>query len=246
MTVLRIAEVAARSGVPASTLRYYDQLGLVPTERSGNGYRAYTAEVFDRLRFIDSARRLDLPLEDIAGLLLSWETDPCASVKARLRPLLTEHLATVQDTIGALTDLCDQLESAHTHLDQLPDREGRCDPSCAFLLRPAPPVACSLGADRDGQVTRWRTLLAGHDIQPIAGGVRGQLPTALLAEAAALAATEQQCCPFLSFDISLRGSVFTLTIRAPVEGLSLLAELTGLSLEEAAPAPAGAAAGGGR
>ena len=82
MTSLRIAEVAARSGVPASTLRYYDQLGLVPSGRLPNGYRAYSESVFDRLRFIDSARKLDLPLEEISGLVQAWESDPCASVKA--------------------------------------------------------------------------------------------------------------------------------------------------------------------
>lgn len=70
--------MAARSGVPASTLRYYGQLGLVPSGRLPNGYRAYPESVFDRLRFIDSARKLDLPLEEISGLLGAWETDPCA------------------------------------------------------------------------------------------------------------------------------------------------------------------------
>ena len=232
MTVLRIAEVATRSGVPASTLRYYDQLGLVPAQRSTNGYRAYTAAVFDRLRFIESARRLDLPLDEIAGLLRSWETDPCASVKARLRPLLMEHLASVQDTIGALNGLHDQLQTAHAHLDQLPDRDGRCAPSCAFLLRPAAPVACALGEGRAQQVAQWRSLLHDQQVHRIAGGVRCQLPITLLAQVASLAAAEQQCCPFLSFDISLRGAVFTLTVRTPQEGLPLLADLTGLPLDE--------------
>jgi DNA-binding transcriptional MerR regulator len=228
MTSLRIAEVAARSGISASTLRYYDQLGLVPSERSSNGYRAYSETVFDRLRFIDSARRLDLPLEEISSLLQKWENDPCASVKSRLRPLLTEHLHAVDETLVSLSELRDNLESARNHLDELPDRDERCDPSCAFLLRKTSPVACELGAGQLEQVALWRRLLSDYPADRISGGVRYRLPIALLAETSTLAASEQECCPFFGFDISLRGGAFTLTIRTPVEGLSLLAELTGI------------------
>lgn len=222
--------MAARSGVPASTLRYYDQLGLVPSGRLPNGYRAYPESVFDRLRFIDSARKLDLPLEEISGLLVAWETDPCASVKARLRPLLSTQLGTVEDAIDALTELRDHLEAARAHLDELPDRDERCDPSCAFLLREPPaPVACRSGADRQGQVSRWRALLDGAVVEQLAGGVRCHLPIGTLADATTLAAGEQACCPFFRFDISLHHDTFTLTVRAPPEGLSLLGELTGIT-----------------
>lgn len=233
---LRISEVAARSGVPASTLRYYDQLGLVPSGRLPNGYRAYPESVFDRIRFIDSARRLNLPLQEISGLLQAWEHDPCTSVKARLRPLLSTELAAVDDAIDTLTELRDHLHAAQAHLDELPDRDERCDPSCAFLLRPpSPPVACGLGSDRQGQIVRqgqvdrWRALLDGHEAQRLGGGVRYHLPTVDLADATALAAAEQACCPFFGFDISLHHDTFTLTVRTTPEGRSLLAEITGIA-----------------
>jgi len=211
-------------------LRYYDQLGLVPSDRLPNGYRAYSEAVFDRLRFIDSVRKLDLPLEEISGLVQVWEADPCASVKARLRPLLSTQLAVVEDAVDALTELRDHLHAARAHLDELPDRDDRCDPSCAFLLHePEPPVACRLGADRGGQVDRWRGLLEGNSGQRLTGGVRYCLPIDALAEAAALAAAEQACCPFLRFDLSLHHDTFTLTIRTTAEGLSLLGEITGIA-----------------
>lgn len=153
-----------------------------------------------------------------------------ASVKARLRPLLSTQLGTVDDAIDALTELRDHLEAARAHLDELPDRDERCDPSCAFLLRePTPPVACQLGADRQGQLSRWRALLDGATVERLAGGVRCRLPIGDLAHAAALAAAEQACCPFFRFDISLHHDTFTLTVRAPSEGLSLLGELTGIT-----------------
>ncbi|GAA3566138.1 hypothetical protein GCM10022197_22500 [Microlunatus spumicola] len=234
MSPLRIAEVAARSGVPASTLRYYDQLGLVRSGRLPNGYRSYPDSVFDRLRFIDSARKLDLPLEDIAGLLAEWEAGPCASAKARLRPLLSAQLTTVDDAVDTLTELRDHLHAARAHLDELPDRDEQCDPSCGFLLHtPAAPVVCRLGAERSGQVDRWHALLAETPAERLngvggGGGVRYRLPVTALADTAALAAAEQACCPFFRFDLSLRHDTFTLTIRTPPKGLPLLAEITGL------------------
>lgn len=228
---LRIAEVSQRSGVSASTLRYYDQIGLVPTGREPNGYRAYPEDVLDRLRFIDAARRLDLPLVEIGELLQSWESDACASVKAQLRPRLDEHVARVEATIGALTELRDALWAARAHLDELPDREQRCEPSCAFLLaKPVPPVACSLGDGQSEQIAAWRDLLSAATVDRTAGGVRCVLPIEKLAAAAELAAAEQACCPFFGFEITLRGDVFTLTIRSPEDALPLLGELTGLTL----------------
>lgn len=235
MTALRIAQVASRSGVPASTLRYYDQLGLVPTGRSANGYRAYDEGVFDRLRFIDSARALDLPLDDVSSLLQVWEKDPCSSVKAQLRPLLDEHVQKVVLTVDRLSELRNQLESARAHLDELPDRDDRCDPSCAFLLTDPAPVACDLGVGRGEQVGKWRTVLDGTVQEDVPGGVRVLLPIGVLPETAALAASEQECCPFFAFDIALHRDSFMLTIRTPPEGRDMLAELIGQPSAEALP-----------
>lgn len=228
---LRIAQVASRSGIPASTLRYYDQIGLVPTDRSSNGYRSYPDGVFDRLRFIDAARTLDLSLDDISTLLRAWENEPCSSVKTQLRPLLTQQLTSVDKTLDTLTELRSHLESARAHLDVLPDRQDRCDPDCAFLLREPDPVACSLGSEHEVQIDRWHTLLAGHRPEPVAGGLRYRLPIAALAQAAELSAAEQTCCPFFSFDISLRQDTFVLTIRTPPAGDAMLAELAGVDLD---------------
>ncbi|WP_442928452.1 MerR family transcriptional regulator [Microbacterium sp. LB16] len=233
---LRIAEVSQRSGVPSSTLRYYDQIGLVPSGRASNGYRSYSEDVLDRLRFIDAARRLDLPLAEIGELLDSWESEACLSVKARLRPRLDEHVARVEETIAGLSDLREALRSARVHLDELPDRDQRCDPSCAFLLKePPPPVACSLGEGREQQIAAWRELLSHAELHRIPGGVTCSLPVARLAEATELAAAEQACCPFFGFELILRGNTFNLAIRSPVDALPLLAELTGLELVAVVP-----------
>ena len=223
---MRISQVAARSGVPATTLRYYEGLGLLRPRRAANGYRAFDVDTLERLRFINAAKQLNLPLEQIGALLTVWESDPCADVKARLRPLLENQLVQTDTAIGELAEARRTLAAAARHLDELPDRTEQCSPECAFLSPPpAPPVACSSGPDRGGRIADWHGALTGAPIRPMPGGVRVELPVDALSRVAALAAAEQECCPFFTFDIALRGSQFTLSITAPPEGMSLLDEL---------------------
>jgi MerR family redox-sensitive transcriptional activator SoxR len=67
--LLTIGEVARRSGVAASALRYYDERGLITSERAGSGHRRYQRAVLRRIAFIVFAQRVGLPLEDIAAEL---------------------------------------------------------------------------------------------------------------------------------------------------------------------------------
>ena len=75
-----ISEVARRSGVPARTLRYYEEIGLLRPERTPSGYREYNERVFDRLTFIRSAQALGLSLAEIRGIVTLRENGeaPCA------------------------------------------------------------------------------------------------------------------------------------------------------------------------
>jgi DNA-binding transcriptional MerR regulator len=67
---MRIGEVAERSGLSATTIRYYEDIGLVPAPaRAPNGYRDYGAEAVERLRFIRDAQESGLTLEEIASIL---------------------------------------------------------------------------------------------------------------------------------------------------------------------------------
>jgi MerR family redox-sensitive transcriptional activator SoxR len=67
--LLSIGEVAARSGVAASALRFYEERGLITSERSGAGHRRYPRPVLRRIAFIVFAQRIGLTLEEIAGEL---------------------------------------------------------------------------------------------------------------------------------------------------------------------------------
>ncbi|MCO5971697.1 MerR family transcriptional regulator [Actinoallomurus soli] len=130
---MRISQLAERSGVPATTLRFYETAGLLPADRTPAGYRVYGQDAIERLSFIDAAKHLGLPLEEIADLLAVWESGACADVKADLRPRVAARLTEAERRIAELTAFTATLHRALAHLDALPDRAGGCDPECGFL-----------------------------------------------------------------------------------------------------------------
>jgi MerR family transcriptional regulator, redox-sensitive transcriptional activator SoxR len=67
--LLPISEVARRSGVAASALRFYEDRGLIASERAGSGHRRYPRPVLRRIAFIVYAQRVGLTLEEIGGEL---------------------------------------------------------------------------------------------------------------------------------------------------------------------------------
>ena len=63
--LLPIGEVAQRSGVASSALRFYEQRGLISSEREGSGHRRYPRPVLRRIAFIVFAQRIGLTLDEI-------------------------------------------------------------------------------------------------------------------------------------------------------------------------------------
>lgn len=86
--------------MPASTLRFYEQAGLLPAARTGSGYRVYGEEAVARLEFISAAKHLGLPLEEIRELLGAWETGTCAEVRVRLRPLVAARIVEAERRVA--------------------------------------------------------------------------------------------------------------------------------------------------
>jgi MerR family transcriptional regulator, redox-sensitive transcriptional activator SoxR len=68
-TLLTIGEVARRSGVAASALRFYEERGLIISERAGSGHRRYPRPVLRRIAFIVFAQRIGLTLDEIGAEL---------------------------------------------------------------------------------------------------------------------------------------------------------------------------------
>jgi DNA-binding transcriptional MerR regulator len=246
---MRISQLAERSGVPATTLRFYETAGLLSAERTASGYRTYGPEAAERLAFIGAAKQLGLSLEEIAELLGVWQEGACAEVKADLRPRIAARIGEAEEYGARLAAFTASLRRALEHLDELPDRAGRCDPQCGFLdarqpsTRPVDvalghlaaaerwrqaPVACSLDADGIQERARaWRELVAGAAREQVHGGLRLTLPVERVGAGAELAVAEQECCPFLDFRLLLDGPVVHLEVRAPAEAADLIAELFG-------------------
>lgn len=66
---MRIGELARRSGLKATTIRFYEGRGLLPEpSRDASGYRSYSDDSIEALRFVVHARELGLPLDEIAEI----------------------------------------------------------------------------------------------------------------------------------------------------------------------------------
>ena len=143
-----IGEAAARSGFAASTLRYYEDLGLVvPAERTAAGYRLYGDDELARLAFIARAKHLGCRLDEIVDLVDLWDGTQCRPVQHRFHELVTEKLADTRRRIAELTAFADQLAQAADHLAG-PASDLGCDEHCACLTvgTASGPAPVALGA----------------------------------------------------------------------------------------------------
>lgn len=89
---MNIGEASDRSGLPAKTIRYYEDIGLIRPERGGNGYRDYDISDVHKLRFLQRSRGLGFSVEECRQLLALYEDKSRASadVKEIARGKLTE------------------------------------------------------------------------------------------------------------------------------------------------------------
>ena len=128
MAGLLIGEVAARAGVSASTIRYYESVGLLKAPaRSAAGYRRYPDSIVDELRFIRKAQALGFSLDELARVLQLTRSGqaPCADVLDMAR----SHLAAVEERITQLTRLRDHLAM------EIAKWDGRSQPTCEGLCQ---------------------------------------------------------------------------------------------------------------
>jgi DNA-binding transcriptional MerR regulator len=108
---LTIGQLARTTGMAAKTIRYYEQVGVLPLpSRTAAGYRQYTEEGIERLLFVRRARALGLPLERLRGLTAALDGGGRGSLRPRLLDLLRTHRSSVQQKIGELALLQRQLD----------------------------------------------------------------------------------------------------------------------------------------
>lgn len=107
---MSIGELAKATSVKIVTIRYYEQVGLMPAPaRTVGNYRAYTAAHVSRLQFIRRLRELGFTLDEVRDLLQlsSEKTKPCAQVDR----ITNAHLATVEKKLQDLTKLAAELRA---------------------------------------------------------------------------------------------------------------------------------------
>ena len=113
---MNIGDAARASGVSAKMISYYEQESLIPpATRSASGYRAYSDQDVQRLRFIRSAQAAGFTLEEISRLLAFDPVDDRPSIRAlaeRRIAALDEQIRLLQSSRTALTRLARQCGSS--------------------------------------------------------------------------------------------------------------------------------------
>ena len=146
-TLLAIGEVARRSGVASSALRFYEQRGLISSERAGSGHRRYPRPVLRRIAFIVFAQRIGLTLEEIGAELakLPPHQAPTRLDWSRLSATWTSR---IDERIGELERLklgltecigCGCLSLDRCKLANPDDRAARLGPGARYWSGDRPP-----------------------------------------------------------------------------------------------------------
>ena len=111
---MNIGDVATRTGLPAKTIRYYEDIELIKPLRDDNGYRRFRESDVHKLNFLGRARALGFTIEDCRTLMALYEDETRASsdVKKVARAHLIQieakidDLKSMRDTLGHLIDAC--------------------------------------------------------------------------------------------------------------------------------------------
>ncbi|MDO6584219.1 Cu(I)-responsive transcriptional regulator [Salipiger sp. 1_MG-2023] len=118
---MNIGQVSERAGLPAKTIRYYEDIGLIAPSRSENGYRDFSKQDLHKLAFLARARALGFSIEDCRTLLGLYNDQSRES--ADVKRLAQDHLAQIEDKIAQLQDMHDTLAKLvdACHGDHRPD-----------------------------------------------------------------------------------------------------------------------------
>lgn len=122
LDTMRIGELAKLAKITPKTLRYYEDFGLLPaSQRSESGYRLYSWNDLDRLRFIQKAKAVGFSLSEIRSImaLRNHGEVPCDHVKA----LINQKLEEVHSQIQNLKELADELRVMQQEAEALPSCE---------------------------------------------------------------------------------------------------------------------------
>ncbi|WP_166416608.1 Cu(I)-responsive transcriptional regulator [Cochlodiniinecator piscidefendens] len=122
---MNIGQVSDFSGLPAKTIRYYEEIGLIAPMRGENGYRAFRDTDLHKLTFLARARSLGFTIDDCRSLMALYEDQSRAS--ADVKKLVTQHLQNIDQKLEELT----QMRQTLSHLVDACAGDDR--PECPIL-----------------------------------------------------------------------------------------------------------------
>jgi Cu(I)-responsive transcriptional regulator len=125
---MNIGDVATAAGLPAKTIRYYEDIGLITPLRGANGYRQFTGAHLQKLAFIARARGLGFSIEQCRTLLALYEDRDRAS--ADVKALAEQHL--------------DEIDAKMAELAEMRRELARLVQACAGDHRPDCPILAGL------------------------------------------------------------------------------------------------------
>ena len=128
---MNIGDVATQTGLPAKTIRYYEDIGLIRPLRDDNGYRSFRSQDVHKLNFLGRARALGFSIEDCRTLMALYEDETRAS--ADVKQVARTHMAQIEAKIADLNAMRETL----SHLID----------ACAGDDRPDCPILRDLGGD---------------------------------------------------------------------------------------------------
>jgi len=140
--LLTITDVARRAGVASSALRFYEDRGLIASERTGSGHRRYPRAVLRRIAFIVFAQRIGLSLDEIGVELKTLpknhvpERADWSKLSARWTTRVDQQIAELQRLKAGLTRCigCGCLSLRECQLANPGDRVGRAGPGPRFWI----------------------------------------------------------------------------------------------------------------
>ena len=122
---MNIGAAAKRTGLPAKTLRYYEDIGLIHPTRDSNGYRAFSETDCHKLAFIGRARSFGFSIKDCRTLLALYEDKSRAS--SQVKTLAQDHVERIDARLAELQEMRDTL------VRLIQDCAGDQRPDCPIL-----------------------------------------------------------------------------------------------------------------
>lgn len=140
--LLTISEVSRRSGVAASALRFYEDRGLIRSERAGSGHRRYGRAVLRRIAFIVFAQRMGLSLDEVSEELAKLpenrvpEQGDWAKMSGAWTRRIDERIAELERLRAGLTQCigCGCLSLQQCRLANPEDRAGKAGPGARYWM----------------------------------------------------------------------------------------------------------------